>query len=115
MPTQSASARHTVHQLLFRALLEIRSQGHEEKNKVVFHLADLFHNIVLEMERAVNSLDTFDEVLRHLEDRAREKGLERWLNTNLGQIAETELPPRTKRRMDKGNGAKGAKRSSQTK
>jgi hypothetical protein len=45
-------AVETVHRLLFRALLEMRSQGHEQRNKLVFHLADLFHNVVLERENA---------------------------------------------------------------
>lgn len=53
MQPNHTSAVETVHRLLFRALLEIRSQGHEQNNKLVFHLADLFHNVVLEMENAV--------------------------------------------------------------
>ena len=49
MHPTTGSAVHRVHQLLFRALLEIREQGHEEKNKVVFRLADLFHNAALDL------------------------------------------------------------------
>jgi hypothetical protein len=31
-------ALKAVHWLLFRALIEMRAQGHEQKNKMVFHL-----------------------------------------------------------------------------
>ncbi len=71
-----------LHRLLFRALLEIRSEGQEHNNKVVFHLADLFHTIVLELECAARGECNYEEVLKSLETRANEKGLTRWLGTN---------------------------------
>jgi len=80
MQVNHTSAAETVHRLLFRALLEIRSQGHEEKNKVVFHLADLFHTVVLEMENAAEGRCTYEDVVKLLEQRAKEKGLDRWLS-----------------------------------
>lgn len=94
MQLKQTSAVETIHRLLFRALLEIRSQGHEEQNKVVFHLADLFHTIVLEMENAAEGQCTYEEVLNLLEQRAKEKGLDRWLNqdTSEGAVACQEPP-----------------------
>jgi hypothetical protein len=86
MQTEHAPAVETVHRLLFRALLEMRSQGHEEKNKVVFHLADLFHNVVLEMESAAEGRCTYPDVLKFLEERAKEKGLARWFDQNLAEL-----------------------------
>jgi len=83
MKTSQLSAVETIHCLLFRALLEIRSQGQEEKNKVVFHLADLFHTIVLEMKNAAEGRCSYDDVLRLLEERVKEKGLEKWLGHHL--------------------------------
>jgi hypothetical protein len=71
---------------LFRALIEIRAQGHEQKNKLVFHLADLFHNIVLDMEAAAEGKSTYEEVLRRLEEKAREKDCERWLRSAIAEI-----------------------------
>lgn len=82
----SIPAVETIHRLLFRALLEIRSQGHDEQNKVVFHLADLFHTIVLDMENAAEGRRTYEEVLNLLEQRAKEKGLDRWLNQSLSEL-----------------------------
>jgi hypothetical protein len=86
MNSTQPSAIETLHRLLFRALLEIRSEGQEQKNKVVFHLADLFHTIVLEMENAARGEITYEDVLKALEARAGEKGLSRWLGTNRDAI-----------------------------
>jgi hypothetical protein len=80
-------AVETVHRLLFRALLEMRSQGHEQRNKLVFHLADLFHNVVLEMENAAEGRGTYQDVLDHLERQAQEKGLEKWLSQNIADLS----------------------------
>jgi hypothetical protein len=80
MRTTPTPAVEKVHRLLFRALLEMRSQGHEQRNKLVFHLADLFHNVVLEMENAAEGRCTYEDVLKALEERAREKGLDKWLS-----------------------------------
>src|SRR5438105_2736321 len=79
-----------VHRLLFQALLEIREQGNEGRNKVVFHLADLFHNIVLEMEAAARGEQSFDDVLHALTRTAQEKGLERWLSTTLADLTKLQ-------------------------
>jgi hypothetical protein len=86
MQANHTSAAETVHRLLFRALLEIRSQGQEQGNKLVFHLADLFHNVVLEMENAAEGECTYEEVLKFLEERAKEKGLDKWLSHNLADL-----------------------------
>lgn len=75
-------AVETVHRLLFRGLLEIRGQGHDEKNKVVFHLADLFHTIVPEMKNAAEGRCTYEDVMKLIEKRAKEKGMDRWLSHN---------------------------------
>lgn len=79
-----------VHRLLFQALLEIREQGHESRNKVVFHLADLFHNVVLEMEAAARGEESFDSVLQTLSRIAAEKGLERWLSTTRDDLVKVQ-------------------------
>ena len=86
MQTKQHSAVETVHRLLFRALLDIRSQGHEQKNKLVFHLADLFHNIVLEMQNAAEGRCNYDKVFSLLEERAKERGLDKWLACNLAEL-----------------------------
>jgi hypothetical protein len=86
------TALQLAHRLLFRALIEMRAQGHEQKNKLVFHLADLFPNAVPDMEAAAEGRLTYDEVLRRLEEKAKEKDYARWLHSALTQI-ETNQPP----------------------
>ena len=73
MQTSDKTALELVHRLLFRALIEIRAQGHEQKNKLVFHLADLFHNVVLDMEAAAEGRLNYDEVLRQLRRKPRRR------------------------------------------
>ena len=80
MQTTSKTALEIVHRLLFRALIEMRSQGHDQKNKVIFHLADLFHNTVLQMESAAEGKASYEDVLRRLEEKAKEKGCESWFS-----------------------------------
>jgi hypothetical protein len=86
MKTADKTALEVVHRLLFRALIEMREQGRIEKNKVVFHLADLFHTTVLEMQNAAEGKATYEDALRLLEDKAKEKGLETWVRTTLKEL-----------------------------
>ena len=90
MNPNEAEAIHAVHRLLFRALLEMRAQGAEHNNKVVFHLADLFHDAVLELERAARGECGYEDVMRVLRGRADEKGMRKWLGHNLAEhLAKT--------------------------
>jgi hypothetical protein len=90
MHTSDKTSLELVHRLLFRALIEIRAQGHEQKNKLVFHLADLFHNTVLDMEAAAEGRMTYEEVMRQLEEKAKEKNCEKWLQSAFKQIGNAE-------------------------
>jgi len=94
MPTTHKTATELVHRLLLRALLEMREQGREQKNKLVYHLADLFHNAVLDMEAAAEGRSTYDDVLRLLDEKARETNCERWLQSALAEI-EVSQPPKS--------------------
>ena len=87
MQTTNKTSVELVHRLLFRALVEMRARGHENKDKLVFHLADLFHNVVLEMENSAEGKTTCDAVLRFIEERATEKGCEKWLSGALESVA----------------------------
>ena len=76
----------TLHRLLYLALLEIREHGREDENKVVFHLADLFHNIPLPLSSVVKNERTYEEVLSALRAKARETGCDRWLDRRLAEV-----------------------------
>ena len=92
MNATNKPALELIHRLLFRALIEIRAQGHEQKNKLVFHLADLFHNVVLDMEAAAEGKSTYEEAFRQLTEKAKEKHCERWLQSALAQLEMAQDP-----------------------
>jgi hypothetical protein len=82
------SSRSTIHRLLFQALLEMRQRGHDSGDNAVYHLADLFHNVALQLDQAESMADSeeYDEILAFLKRRAKEKGCEEWLQQQLEQI-----------------------------
>jgi hypothetical protein len=84
--TTTKSAAEVLHRLLYRALIEIREQGRESGNKAVFHLADLFHTTALELGQVADGKASYDAVLRELEEKATEKGIERWLRAAVEEI-----------------------------
>jgi hypothetical protein len=59
----------------------MRAEGAEHGNKVVYHLANLFHQVVLQMERAAVGDQDYEVVLRSLEEKARELGLTGWVQS----------------------------------
>ena len=86
MTPATKTAAAVVHQLLFDALIELRAEGSAQKNKVVFHLAHLFHTAALDLGAAAAGKLTYDEVLCRLEARAAEIGCERWLESARARI-----------------------------
>ena len=78
---------HPTYKLLFDALLRMRAEGAETENGVAFYLADLFHQLPNRLQAVSDGAATLDEVLDELHERAREKGLERWVDEHLSQEA----------------------------
>jgi hypothetical protein len=83
------STREVLHRLLYLALIEIRTEAYDHQNKKIFHLADLFHTIPLQLEGAAEGKGSYDEVLAWLRERAQQKGCEGWLDKVLE--LETEV------------------------
>ena len=80
-----------VHRLLFHALLEMRDQGHTTGDKLVYRLADLFHNVALQMEpadRDENAL-AYDDILQNLKEHARRTGTDKWVEQRIQEIEAT--------------------------
>lgn len=88
MPTRSTDKTplEVIHRLLFQALLEICAEGREHNNKLAYHLANLFHNAVLDMQAAAEGSMTYDEALHGLQEKASELDLEQWLATTMKQL-----------------------------
>lgn len=76
-----------LYQLLKDALIEMRAKGYASDDKVVFSLADLFHNVPMELYMLERGEITVREIMRDLEERARRRGIEGWLDLRIGEIA----------------------------
>ena len=87
------NSQEIIYRLLYLALIEIRSESYAIKNKEIFHLADLFHNIPLQLEKVASGTGSYDEVLSWLRERAQEKDCEGWLD----KAIEAEMEPRAHR------------------
>ncbi|WP_243369291.1 hypothetical protein [Microvirga solisilvae] len=83
------SDRHLVYKLLARALLDMRVAAYQEKNKGIFDLADLFHNIPYHLDKAQTEHE-FKEIVEFLEARAQQKGMAAWLNHARSEISSNE-------------------------
>ena len=87
------NAMGKVHQLLHLALLEMRIAAQVDETRKCFHLADLFHNVPLQLLRVAEGQGTYEEVLGWIQERAREKGCERWVENALaGSTPGAPLP-----------------------
>ena len=83
-----APTERVLYRLLFDALIEIRLLGYESNNKMVWVLADLLHNLPLQLDRLDRGGITVQDIMRELEWRAHRHGIERWLYGRLGEVAK---------------------------
>jgi hypothetical protein len=65
-----------LHKALYYAMLDLRSRGSETDDKLVFGLADLFHNVVLQMGQAAQGNGQYSDALAYLKETADETGCE---------------------------------------
>ena len=77
-----------LHQLLYRALIEIRHEGRELRHSSVFGLADLLHAIPLELAKCANGEADYDEVFNRLCETAKERNCEAWIDNHLKSLGE---------------------------
>jgi hypothetical protein len=71
--------RALLYRLLYDALIEIRYDAHEGLTKEVFRLADLFHNLPMQLERMQRGETTPEEVMSDLRAHAERIGAKQWL------------------------------------
>ncbi len=84
------TAETLVYRLLARALLDIRIASLENTPRVVFALADAFHNIPYRLETIRNQGGDFAEILAWLDEHCAQKGISSWLNNAIANIRENE-------------------------
>lgn len=61
---------------MYVAFLEMRVEAYEKQNAKIFHIADIFHTVPLQLERVNKGEITYDEVLSEIRSKALEKGCE---------------------------------------
>jgi hypothetical protein len=89
---KNMTARKIVYRLLFQALADIRESSYHHaphRDKAAYHLADLFHNVVLQLEAIAEGsqrLD-YDDVLNFIKERSREKGWQKWVDDQIATLA----------------------------
>jgi hypothetical protein len=80
--------KEIVFRLLGRALMEIRVCCHENKVNVAFHLGDLFNSIPYRLMKISDAEESYREVLDFIEMRCEQKGISKWLENALRDIAD---------------------------
>lgn len=78
--------KQQLYRLLYLALIDLRAQGHDAEDRLVFLLADLFHNVPLQLDRVDQGDLAPDDVLGWLHSRARGTPMEDWLNLRMREI-----------------------------
>ncbi|MGK0361352.1 MAG: hypothetical protein ACI9U2_003670 [Bradymonadia bacterium] len=79
-----------IFEALYCALIEVRARGHETGDKVVWHLADLMHNLPGVLAQVARGERTYAEARASLEAKADQKGCRAWLDNIYSQIDRSE-------------------------
>jgi hypothetical protein len=84
-----ATTKDVLYRLLASALLDLRIYGHASGDQRVFLLADLFHNVPLQLEQVDRGETTPDEIMDWLWTRAQRNGpeVEGWLELRIEEAA----------------------------
>ncbi len=84
----STTTRRMLHRLLAYAFIDLRTEGHDNNNKLVFLLADLFHNVPSQLEMVDQGECTLDDIMQWLNERAKKNGLEGWLEVRTEEASK---------------------------
>ncbi len=66
--------REQLFRLMYIAFVEMRAEAYEKQNAKIFHIADIFHSVPLQIERVNKGEITYEEVLSEIRNKAVEKG-----------------------------------------
>jgi hypothetical protein len=75
-----------IYDLLHRALIDLRAEGHTTENHLVFLLADLFHNVPLQLDRVDQGDLVPDEILTWLRRRSQGTLMGDWLTLRVPEV-----------------------------
>lgn len=92
----TVTTKSLLYRILYDALIEIRAEGHDSRNKTVFLLADLLHNVPLQLNKVDRGETTPEDIMQWLQMRARQTGTEGWLEHRIKEESRhgtEETPP----------------------
>jgi hypothetical protein len=76
--------RNLIHSLLYHSLVEIRSAAYENKSyTAIFKIADIFHNIPLQLEKASRGERKYQDILDDIAQRAKRNECLEWLEDHI--------------------------------
>jgi hypothetical protein len=95
------SDRDMVHRLLYFALVEMRERGRLANDSVVFHLADLLHNVPLALLKADPASDEdYEQILTSMRQRAQELGCQSWIDQHVSSESQSRESKQDKHRKE---------------
>ena len=71
--------REQLLRLMYIAFVEMRVEAYEKQNAKIFHIADIFHSVPLQIERVNKGEITYEEVMSEIRNKAVEKGCDELL------------------------------------
>ncbi len=74
------TAEEMIYRLLYRALIEIRMEAHRAENNTIYGLADLMHNLPLQLLQVARGEKAHEQALADLRERAQNRGGATWFN-----------------------------------
>jgi hypothetical protein len=80
------TTKQQLYRLLYLALIDLRAEGHNAENRLMFLLADLFHNVPLQLDRVAQGELARDDVLTWLRSRAHGTPIEGRLNLRMQKL-----------------------------
>ena len=84
------TTKHVIHKLLHYALIDLRAEGHTTHDDLVFRLADLFHNVPLQLDLVDRGEISPDDVMQWMRSRVSGTMMEAWLHLRMGEFAKDE-------------------------
>ncbi|VAW69559.1 hypothetical protein MNBD_GAMMA10-80 [hydrothermal vent metagenome] len=75
------TSKELLYQIIVFALIDIRAAAYEKKShKAIFMVADLIHNLPLQLAHANSKNINYDDILKSLKERAKIKKCDTWLD-----------------------------------
>jgi HD-GYP domain-containing protein (c-di-GMP phosphodiesterase class II) len=71
---------------MYEVFVEIRVGAYETENARIFHIADIFHTVPLQLERVNKGEITYEEVLSEIRRKAVEKDCEQFFENLLKNV-----------------------------